>query len=342
MKRVLPISSIRFVLAVWVVLGHFGIPILRQHNQVDILWAFRVFVNNAFNGPAAVVVFFVISGFCIHFPNRKKLEVHSWRLYLARRYLRTLIPMLGALAIAMPLKMPFGLFTDSILWSLLCEEIYYLLYPGLLLLRDRMGWRYLMTLAWALAFVVVLTNPRALSYAAYGPGLNWMLGLPCWLIGCRLAERLDSFSRIPVSTRQIWLWRGGTWMLSSTLCAMRFHTPIGYPWTLNLFAVIATLWIEREIRYYHAGRPQLFESLGEASYSIYLTHLQCGPLLQSLPIAAGMGLGATWFSSMALCGGVSTLFYWVVERPSHRLARRFTRHAMWLKMAQPLAAVSEA
>lgn len=50
--RVLPISSIRFVLAMWVVLSHFGIPILQDHKQTDILGAFRALVNTAFNGPA--------------------------------------------------------------------------------------------------------------------------------------------------------------------------------------------------------------------------------------------------------------------------------------------------
>jgi hypothetical protein len=60
--RVLPISSLRFVLAMWVVLSHFGIPILQDHKQMDILGAFRALVNTAFNGPAAVIVFFVVSG----------------------------------------------------------------------------------------------------------------------------------------------------------------------------------------------------------------------------------------------------------------------------------------
>jgi hypothetical protein len=54
--RVLPISSIRFVLAMWVVVAHFSIPILRDHKQMDILGVFRALVNTAFNGPAAVIV----------------------------------------------------------------------------------------------------------------------------------------------------------------------------------------------------------------------------------------------------------------------------------------------
>jgi len=324
--RVLPISSIRFVLAMWVVLSHFSIPILRDHKQMDILGAFRALVNIAFNGPAAVIVFFVISGFCIHFPNRNGLVVRSWKLYYARRYFRTLIPMMAALGLALPLRVPFGLFTDSVLWSLLCEEIYYFLYPALLFLRDRIGWRYLMALSWGLSVITLLTDPRAVIYPSYGAGLNWILGLPCWLMGCRLAERLESFYASPVSVYQIWAWRGATWMLSSLSLILRFHAGIGYPWTLNLFAAFATLWIEREIRFYKAGPKPLLERLGEATYSIYLTHFSSGAILRMLPIYAAMTAGVAWFWTMLCCGTLAAVFYWLIERPSHRFARYFTRH----------------
>jgi peptidoglycan/LPS O-acetylase OafA/YrhL len=325
--RVLPISSIRFVLAMWVVLAHFSIPILRDHKQMDILGAFRALVNAAFNGPAAVIVFFVVSGFCIHFPNRNGVVVRSWKLYYARRYLRTLIPMMAALGLALPLKVPFGLFSDSVLWSLLCEEIYYFIYPALLFLRDRIGWRYLMALCWGLSVITLLTDPHAMPYPSYGAGLNWILGLPCWLMGCRLAERLESFYAFPVSVYQIWAWRGATWMLSSLSLILRFHARIGYPWTLNLFAVFATLWIEREIRFYKAGRKPLFEKLGEATYSIYLTHFSSGAILRTLPVYAAMTSGVAWFWTMLCCGTLATAFYWLIERPSHRFARYFTRHS---------------
>jgi peptidoglycan/LPS O-acetylase OafA/YrhL len=202
-----------------------------------------------------------------------------------------------------------------------------------------MGWPALMALAWVLSFLVLLTDPRAAIYPAYGPGLNWVLGLPCWLLGSRLAERLDSFCSYPVSVIQIWMWRGVTWMLSSLSCILRFHTPIGYPWTLNLFAVFATLWLEREIRFYNAGRNPLFEKLGEASYSLYLTHFSSTAILHALPVAAAKAPGAKWFASMLLCGSVACLFYWLVERPSHRFARRFTKQATWLGVTSPFTSV---
>jgi peptidoglycan/LPS O-acetylase OafA/YrhL len=133
---------------------------------MNILGDFRALVNTAFNGPAAVIVF-VISGFCIHFPNRDRLVVRSWKLYYARRYLGTLIPKMAALGLALPLKGPFGLLSDSVLWSMLCEEIYYYLYPALHFLRDRIGWRYLMALCWGLSVITLLTDPRAMIYPSY-------------------------------------------------------------------------------------------------------------------------------------------------------------------------------
>jgi peptidoglycan/LPS O-acetylase OafA/YrhL len=330
-RRVLPISSIRFVLAMWVVIGHFGIPILAEQQHGSVLQAARFLRNNAINGPAAVIVFFVISGFCIHFPNRAGLTVRSWKAYYARRYLRILIPMAVAVALAVPLKMQFGLFTDSILWSLLCEEIYYLIYPLLLRARDLIGWRNLMTISWILAFLTLLTNPHAMNYPSYGPWLNWVLGLPCWLLGCLLAENSDSRGGGPVGASTIWAWRGCVWLVSMALSGLAFHSVVRYPWTLNLFAVLAYFWLDREIRYYREpGRRPVFEGPGEASYSIYLIHTHVLYLLLALPFAAGLTPKGEWVFHVFLLALVAPAFYALVERPSHRFARAYAKRASWI------------
>jgi len=325
MNRILPISSIRFVLASWVVLSHYGMPILTDHRELDLLGFVRAGVGAAFNGPAAVIVFFVISGFCIHFPNRNGLEVQSWKLYYAKRYVRTLIPMAAALALAFPLKVPFGLFTDSVLWSLLCEEIYYFVYPGLLYLRDRLGWTSLQILAWGMSFLVILRAPGSPIYPAYGPGLNWVLGLPCWLLGCRMAERLVAFQDQPFSRRRIWLWRTTIWVLSVMSLVLRFHLGIGYPWTLNLFAAFSTLWLEREIRYYRSRPAPRLERMGEASYSLYLTHFSSAAIVRVLPNYSLLAPISVWLWSLASCATVAALFYRFIELPSHEFARHLKR-----------------
>ena len=66
------LDSLRFVAALWVVFSHMGcFPLtegIDRHNPVGFF--IHAVYGNLFPGPAAVMVFFVISGFCIHFPFR--------------------------------------------------------------------------------------------------------------------------------------------------------------------------------------------------------------------------------------------------------------------------------
>jgi peptidoglycan/LPS O-acetylase OafA/YrhL len=322
-KRILPISSVRFFLALWVFLGHFGYPILRETQHSRLLWALRGLLQNSFSGPAAVIAFFVISGFCIHFPNRQGLATRSWTQFYFRRYLRILVPMAVAMGLAVPLNLRFGIFSDSILWSLLCEEIYYFLYPLLLRIRSLFGWRILFSFAGLASLAVILSDPAAKNYPSYGPSLNWVLGLPCWLLGMRMAECLEVFRARPVSTVQIWVWRCGIWTASVAASVLRFHTPVGYPWTLNIFAIFAALWLQREISYYDgAQRIPVFERLGDASYSVYLTHVHGAMLVSRLSIM--QSVSAVWWLTVFVSALFSTLFYWCIERPSHGFARRYS------------------
>jgi peptidoglycan/LPS O-acetylase OafA/YrhL len=69
--RVQGLDSIRFS-ALVVVLFHFGL-ISRSYLGTDprgLAAVSRGILGSLFDGPAAVIVFFVISGFCIHFPFR--------------------------------------------------------------------------------------------------------------------------------------------------------------------------------------------------------------------------------------------------------------------------------
>jgi len=325
-KRILPISSLRFILALWVFFGHFRYPILVGPQSNTILWATRALWNNFFNGPAAVIVFFVISGFCIHFPNRLGFEMPSWTAYYLRRYIRILVPMGVAILLALPLKLRLGIFSDSILWSLLCEEIYYFIYPGLLRLRDRLGWRTLLVLAFFVSLLTILTNPGAREYPSYGPWLNWALGLPCWLLGVHMAERLELFQVQQVSIGQIWAWRTSAWAASVVASILSFHTAIGLPWTLNLFAVFAVFWLRREIAYYHSvTRIPFLEKLGDTSYSLYLTHTHGAALIRRLAEFRSLPATAFWLLTAGLTALFTVFFYWCVERPSHQFARRFSQ-----------------
>lgn len=321
--RIGGLDSLRFVLASWVVLGHFGAPIfpaLRLADQGVLLFG-RVLIANLFNGPAAVIAFFVISGFCIHYGIAKSPELFL-PAYFLRRWIRTLVPMALAIILADLADVKLGLFSFTILWSLLCEEIYYLLYPLLLALRNRFSWTQIAATSFVAAFGVALSQPHALEYPVFGPWLNWLLGLPCWILGCVLAEQVQQGRLRQVSRREIWAWRLAMWGVSTILSVLRFHAGIGYPWTLNLFALLVMGWIAREIAAAKQfGTSPVLETAGGWSYSLYLMHLTFGSFaLMAFP-HVGEG-NISWLLKIGAAFLGSYGFYRLAERPAHSFARR--------------------
>ena len=92
------LDAMRFVLAFWVAVGHYEmIPLLGDPASGNAFWHM---VRHAWStlvfGTPAVIVFFVISGFCIHLPFQGNDKIDVLRYYL-RRYTRILIPVAAAL-----------------------------------------------------------------------------------------------------------------------------------------------------------------------------------------------------------------------------------------------------
>ena len=152
MKRLYIFDALRCILALCVVIGHFGVfPLFGPVGQPD---AFADELARGFRtllfGPPAVVAFFLISGFCIHYPyhNDGNRRVSIGRFY-ARRYIRILVPVFMIL-IGFKVFVPATIFVgkgtvlwNSTLWSIVCEEIYYGAYPFLNHLARRYGWKLL-------------------------------------------------------------------------------------------------------------------------------------------------------------------------------------------------------
>jgi peptidoglycan/LPS O-acetylase OafA/YrhL len=340
--RIRGLDSLRFVCAMWVVFVHCGFfPLLDHVDKTKFAGKlFAVLYNNAFNASAAVIVFFVISGFCINYPYAKGRSLDP-KSYFTRRYIRIITPMMVAILLARPLNIKLTLLSDSILWSLLAEEIYYVIYPLLLWTSRRFGWTKILVVAFGFSVGVILTNPGAGDYPSYGPQLNWLLGLPCWLLGCLLAQRVSSATASSVATASIWGWRMTAWGLSSFFSFLRFHSPVKHPWTLNLFAIFVYFWLARETAYYKQHKaPGVLEHAGKWSYSIYLMHLHGQAIfvwLAFVPFAAGMN----WMINIAFVLLVSYTFYLIVERPSHLFARKIAHKLLRQSLAQTQHTLSE-
>src|ERR1700749_4001404 len=121
------VDSIRFVLAFVVMLSHFDnvyASALKQSTH-SIFRNCGYILANAFDGTSAVIAFFIISGFVIHYPNRNGIK--DVKTFWIRRFLRIFIPLI----IIYFAGTRFGHPDKAVMWSLICELVYYTIYPGL-------------------------------------------------------------------------------------------------------------------------------------------------------------------------------------------------------------------
>jgi peptidoglycan/LPS O-acetylase OafA/YrhL len=322
MNRIKGLDQIRFICALIVMVGHFGLPLPTPGagNGGGMYKIIVTSVDLIFNGPAAVVIFFIISGFCINFPFQKSQRVDLAKYY-TRRLIRIGIPAIIAVIIYKLLHADLTPPAFGVLWSIICEVIYYLLYPILFYLRKYIQWAYLVFGAYLISLILLLFNLAAVkeaqqSYTALGY-LTWVVGLPCWLMGCWLSENFTKFK--PLSPKNMWLIRVLMIAIMALLRVAKFHwhsLAASNCFTLNIFAFIAVIWLGFEIVYYQNRQPsKILESCGKWSYSLYLMH----PLSPELLLAIGLtGVYDKLLCLISLL--LAYVFYLLIEKPSHNLS----------------------
>lgn len=322
------LDVLRAVLALWVTVGHLGVfPLMGVHPAPGLPHLIDRFLNTTIWGMPAVMAFFVISGFCIHYPLHNGRDFRARSFYL-RRYTRILIPAAVAVAIIFATRDDrtwFGhesVFFTGTLWSLLCEEIYYALYPAVRALRNSFGWTPILVTTTAISVVLATVLTPARDWFDMGPLATATILYPVWILGCILAERVTG-TRRTITTRQIWMWRAGAWLTMWIGEALNFHTPVSEIHTGILIGAVAYLWIRAEIDYgrAHKARPWLMRA-GAWSYSLYLVH----PLVFHVFDEYAPNWGSTsrtgWAVEIIVALVMSYAFFLIVERPAHLLAKR--------------------
>jgi peptidoglycan/LPS O-acetylase OafA/YrhL len=291
----------------------------------------------AFNGASAVMVFFVISGICIHAPYRQAKPLNVPEFYM-RRYIRIGIPLLAALGITTGLTAVGYYAAEGVVWSLWCEMIYYLLYPLFLILIDKFGfWSvFAASVAGAMLFSLVPDQMRDHAWD-YGPFLTWIVFLPVWLSGVWIAEHAAMVRRLPRFVQSNgFSAAGGIILVALSVLAtfVQFHVRGGiqYPLYIELIfsAYAATfIFVFLSLDMTHNRTARFLERQGIWSYSLYLVHF---PVLFVLAHALhSMGYDhltpaiTVPLSLMAFVASlfVATLFYRLVEKPSHWLAKHW-------------------
>jgi peptidoglycan/LPS O-acetylase OafA/YrhL len=344
--RIYGLDAIRFVCAMIVALAHVR-PRLTDNLAPVFGDNFASLADSAIgvaiNGQAAVIVFFVLSGFVVHLPQVEGRTMQVREFY-ARRLLRIMPPAaIAAVGYYALGAVPHGNLLHTVLWSVYCELAYYLAYP--LLLRWRAPTRAAVAVALVAAYAVAFAHSNALEASPDYHALGlWtvVIGAPAWLAGCWLAENRRAFPALP--GYRLWATRGAIWIASVAIMLVCFHMPWLGPLrsnivTLNLFALPVTLWLGLEAAIPRRA-PAFLDRLGAWSYSLYLFH----PMLVAIGMNGNGALQLAFYLAAASLG--SYAFYLVIERPSHRFARRAAkrlreRGAAGESLAQAAAAVGE-
>jgi len=312
-------------------------------------------------GSAGVAIFFVVSGFCIHLSHQRSKD-KGWLLFANKRFFRIYPPYLLAIFVFFCVW-PWGSFSidsfarfaqltshvlafhnfdqrtffgiNASFWSIAVEIQLYAIYPLLMLLTTRLGWKRTLLIVGTAEITIrlygsingLLLNdplPRLPRYVAASPfayWLSWSLG--AYLCECFLANRTTRLFSIRFDL----------------LCIAAFTFPLFRPtasFTFLAFSLLTATAIERLMtekwtlptnRYFKWAWSHL-SFLGVMSYSFYLFHQ---PIIGLTGRAFSKLLPDTFIHPLikySVCLAwypvilfISYLIYRVVEQPSISLGR---------------------
>lgn len=313
------VDLIRGMAAVIVALDHGLVP---QTLPIPFDQELLLLVNVLFNGPAAVLVFFVVSGFCIHAPNvGRSVDVTQFAF---RRAVRLGIPLIAASVVAYAcdyrwFSAPFG---EPAVWSLACEAIYYALYVFIQprLQNDRQ-WLFALALTYVIAVIVAFEGREILQYPRRAVWAVVVMGLPIWLSGAYLAHFSRTHERVEFpGWIKLALW---AIVVLGGACAsvLKNKFSISYGLSLTFYGLFVAPWMYSVFTYSINNRG--LKLMGASSYSLYLVHQPITEPVKRMMSALAPGAEG-WIVDLATIVVVAVLaliFFFVIEKPSHKFAR---------------------
>lgn len=335
------IDFLRFVAANIVVLSHIGLwfPVahVRGFEVASAHCAFRTAMAILWNGHAAVMLFFVVSGICINMPYSHHRPLNVAEFYV-RRYLRIGPPLLVAYLFSWSVSGSWDFSALPVVWSLWCEAIYYLMYPALNVAIARVGFGPVFCLSCVACAGLSMTPDAGDGHAwLYGPLLTWIVFFPVWLSGLWISENADLALRLHAYCRT----KGAAaiagaviFLLSILWTILRFHPHGGVKYPLDMllaFSAVcaAFVFVMLQVDLSRSRKLQFLGRQGRWSYALYLVHFPTLYLVTSL-MAELFGvhrldqnqLVLASFGVLVAAYGLAIGFYKYVERPSHLWARQ--------------------
>ena len=307
-------------------------------------------------GWLGVSLFFVLSGFVIHYSTVTAPRPFAITSFYSRRFWRIYPPYAAAIILFffLPSSAPpadvkkLSLLTHVLLlqdfsdktfvlinpsfWSIATEVQFYLVYPLLLFCRSRVGMAKVLlgVLSFSLAFRLLICiakrhHPEAFDESHLMLWASPMITIFDWTLGAYIADCFARGKRVFPRSIGILLVTGVAFLISTAVRPLSIFS-------FQFGSLFCAVWIERvvwsERPLSMVEKPLIY--LGICSYSFYLFHQ---PLLEIMvrkfKVLASAGPAIT-----ALCAGpvifillfgISTAIYHAVERPSMEFGRRLSR-----------------
>ncbi len=311
-------------------------------------------------GGAGVAIFFSVSGFCIHLSYRKS-HTPGFGNFFAKRFFRVYPPYLFALLLFFFLY-PWGslnidlmrlkqLVTHVLLvhnfdrttffgvnpsfWSIAVEWQLYLVYPLLLAIASRIGWKRAMLVCLCVELPIrlcssIFGHANLSPFVVYTPFAYWL----SWSLGAWLAESYLRNERLPFATMPLL-----PVAIAIVLASMfRPLAPLGFLlWSLATTILIARSLSGNWETPAYPGRERLvnhMRTVGLVSYSFYLVHQ---PILKLVPRVLNRFMPDTAFHPLvmlALCLALWMPIFWLsralyetIECSSIAAGKLLMRHA---------------
>jgi len=322
--------------------GRDQLPWVHNFRSLNVPRSFLPLIPASF-GWAGVAVFFVVSGFCIHLSFSRSPQ---WSSFFWRRFFRIYPVYLVTLLFFAFVFNPTRLHTHSSwglndlvshiflvhnlgtsiysinpsYWSIGLEVQLYLLYPVLMFLAARFGWRRtLIAVAFieiafrlAIASEALLPGKDLPNYIAVSPFGYWF----SWSIGAYLAER--HVRGLAFSVPKYYIYTSGV-----AAVAVTFFKPL-YSFSFMLFALFTASIVAYSLQ---NGAPKIpaphvllthLANVGMWSYSLYLWHQPLVAAIPRLLLRIAPGVHFDPLIKFACC-----LLLWIVVVPISRLSYKY-------------------
>ncbi|MBB4107789.1 acyltransferase family protein [Pedobacter zeae] len=323
------LDTIRFICALIVLLSHvFTHPNYEKSLNSDFTRSLAELLRVSFNGTAAVIIFFIISGFLIH--STSKNQVLDIKKFYARRFVRILAPLFIVYLLGYKYNHP----EKAVLWSLICELFYYFLYPFMLVIKQSWDIKFIFSFVvslitisfFAFSDIHALISQSPIGYHGYywqlGPLFTWIIGLPCWLLGVLIAENINK--KVRVQSKRIFFLRILVFLTAVLFNFLKIEYLLSFIISMNFFALLSYYWLRLEIIYFRNKTPfRPLELLGKSSYSLYIIHPLVIVIMSQLLSFDNRNV----IPIVVITVTLSHIFYLLIEKPAHNLAKRF---AIWL------------